>query len=89
MTAPTLFPTTLVGSYPQPSWLVDKEQLARRVPRIRDHDLWRVPAAQLQEAMEDATRVVIRAHAGDRHRDRRRGAPGELFQPICHRIRRY
>lgn len=61
MTAPTLFPTTLVGSYPQPSWLVDKEQLARRVPRIRDHDLWRVPAAQLQEAMEDATRVVIRA----------------------------
>ncbi len=56
-----LFPTTLVGSYPQPDWLIDKEQLARRVPRIRDNDLWRVPAAYRQEAMEDATRVVIRA----------------------------
>ena len=56
-----LFPTTLVGSYPQPDWLIDKEQLARRVPRIRDNDLWRVPQAYRQEAMEDATRVVIRA----------------------------
>lgn len=57
-----LFPTTLVGSYPQPDWLIDRAQLLERVPpRVRATELWRVPAAYLQEAQEDATLVAIRA----------------------------
>ena len=43
---PMLFPTTLVGSYPQPEWLIDRERLAGRFPpRVRARELWRVPAA--------------------------------------------
>lgn len=57
-----LFPTTIVGSYPQPDWLIDKAKLLERVPpRVRATELWRVPAEYLQEAMEDATLVAIRA----------------------------
>ena len=57
-----LFPTTLVGSYPQPDWLINKAQLLERVPpRVRATELWRVPAQYLQEAQEDATLVAIRA----------------------------
>ena len=57
-----LFPTTIVGSYPQPDWLIDRAKLLERVPpRVRATELWRVPAEFLQEAMEDATRVAIRA----------------------------
>ncbi len=57
-----LFPTTLVGSYPQPDWLIDKSQLAARVPpRVRAKELWRVPEPYLKEALEDATLVAIRA----------------------------
>ncbi len=57
-----LFPTTLVGSYPQPDWLIDKARLLERVPpRVRATELWRVPAQYLQEAQEDATIVAIRA----------------------------
>ena len=57
-----LFPTTLVGSYPQPDWLIDKARLLERVPpRVRATELWRVPAQYLQEAQEDATLVAIRA----------------------------
>ena len=57
-----LFPTTLVGSYPQPDWLIDKARLLERVPpRVRATELWRVPAQYLKEAQEDATRVAIRA----------------------------
>ena len=57
-----LFPTTIVGSYPQPDWLIDKEQLAARVPpRVRATELWRIPAPYLQEALEDATILAIRA----------------------------
>ena len=57
-----LFPTTLVGSYPQPDWLIDKARLIERVPpRVRATELWRVPAQYLQEAQEDATLVAIRA----------------------------
>ena len=57
-----LFPTTIVGSYPQPDWLIDKEQLAARVPpRVRAKDLWRIPEPYLKEALEDATLVAIRA----------------------------
>ena len=57
-----LFPTTLVGSYPQPDWLIDRKKLAGRFPpRVRAKELWRIPEAFLPEAQEDATRLAIRA----------------------------
>jgi 5-methyltetrahydropteroyltriglutamate--homocysteine methyltransferase len=53
--------TTVVGSYPQPAWLVDHELLrASNVPRIRRREIWRVPDAQLAEAQDDATLLAIR-----------------------------
>jgi 5-methyltetrahydropteroyltriglutamate--homocysteine methyltransferase len=57
-----LFPTTLVGSYPQPEWLIDREKLAGRFPpRVRARDLWRVDRDFLEEAQNDATLLAIRA----------------------------
>ncbi|HEY6821075.1 MAG TPA: hypothetical protein VI321_03585 [Burkholderiales bacterium] len=57
-----LFPTTLVGSYPQPDWLIDRKKLAGRFPpRVRAKELWRVPEPWLAEAQDDATRLAIRA----------------------------
>ncbi len=57
-----LFPTTLVGSYPQPEWLIDRKKLAGRFPpRVRAKELWRVPQEQLAEAQDDATVIAIRA----------------------------
>jgi 5-methyltetrahydropteroyltriglutamate--homocysteine methyltransferase len=57
-----LFPTTLVGSYPQPDWLIDRQKLAGRFPpRVRATELWRVPAPYLAEAQDDATVLAIRA----------------------------
>ena len=57
-----LFPTTLVGSYPQPEWLIDRKKLAGRFPpRVRARELWRVPEAYLAEAQNDATLLAIRA----------------------------
>jgi 5-methyltetrahydropteroyltriglutamate--homocysteine methyltransferase len=57
-----LFPTTLVGSYPQPEWLIDRKKLAGRFPpRVRARELWRVEQAFLQEAQDDATVLAIRA----------------------------
>jgi 5-methyltetrahydropteroyltriglutamate--homocysteine methyltransferase len=57
-----LFPTTLVGSYPQPEWLIDRKKLAGRFPpRVRASELWRIPAEFLAEAQDDATRIAIRA----------------------------
>lgn len=57
-----LFPTTIVGSYPQPDWLIDREKLAGRFPpRVRAKELWRVQEQYLQQAMEDATILAIRA----------------------------
>src|ERR1700704_4581750 len=57
-----LFPTTLVGSYPQPEWLIDRKKLAGRFPpRVRAKELWRIPDALLAEAQEDATLLAIRA----------------------------
>src|SRR5918995_850057 len=57
-----LFPTTLVGSYPQPEWLIDRKRLAGRFPpRVRARELWRVEPAFLQEAQDDATVLAIRA----------------------------
>ena len=57
-----LFPTTIVGSYPQPDWLIDREKLAGRFPpRVRAKELWRVAEPYLQQAMEDATLIAIRS----------------------------
>jgi 5-methyltetrahydropteroyltriglutamate--homocysteine methyltransferase len=57
-----LFPTSLVGSYPQPDWLIDRERLAGRFPpRVRARELWRVEPEFLAEAQDDATLLAIRA----------------------------
>ena len=57
-----LFPTTLVGSYPQPEWLIDRERLRGRFPpRTRARELWRIPEPLLAEAQDDATLLAIRA----------------------------
>ena len=57
-----LFPTTLVGSYPQPEWLIDRKKLAGRFPpRVRARELWRIAEPLLKEAQEDATVLAIRA----------------------------
>src|SRR5262249_50946334 len=55
-----LLPTTVVGSYPQPEWLVDRAMLSKSVPRTRMHEMWRLPAQHLEEAQDDATVVAIR-----------------------------
>jgi 5-methyltetrahydropteroyltriglutamate--homocysteine methyltransferase len=56
-----LLPTTLVGSYPQPEWLIDREKLAARLPpRVRATDLWRIDPAYLKDAQDDATLLAIR-----------------------------
>jgi 5-methyltetrahydropteroyltriglutamate--homocysteine methyltransferase len=52
--------TTVVGSYPQPDWLIDRERLGDRLPpRVRARELWRIPAEHLEEAQDDATRVAV------------------------------
>jgi 5-methyltetrahydropteroyltriglutamate--homocysteine methyltransferase len=57
-----LFPTTLVGSYPQPEWLIDRKRLAGRFPpRVRAKELWRIPEPYLAEAQDDATIMAIKA----------------------------
>jgi 5-methyltetrahydropteroyltriglutamate--homocysteine methyltransferase len=57
-----LFPTSLVGSYPQPDWLIDRERLQDRFPpRVRARELWRVGPAYLAQAQRDATLLAIRA----------------------------
>ena len=57
-----LFPTTLVGSYPQPDWLIDRQRLAGRFPpRVRARELWRVEEPWLREAQDDATLLAIQA----------------------------
>jgi 5-methyltetrahydropteroyltriglutamate--homocysteine methyltransferase len=57
-----LFPTTIVGSFPQPDWLIDREKLAGRFPpRTRARELWRIPPQYLEQAQDDATLIAIRA----------------------------
>jgi 5-methyltetrahydropteroyltriglutamate--homocysteine methyltransferase len=52
--------TTVVGSYPQPDWLIDRERLGARLPpRVRARELWRVPEPFLAEAQDDATRLAV------------------------------
>jgi len=59
---PTLFPTSLVGSYAQPDWLIDRGRLAERFPpRVRARELWRLAPEYLAEAQDDATLLAIRA----------------------------
>ncbi len=62
MTYPThLLPTTVVGSYPQPDWLVDRAGLhAHGVPRTHAHDIWRIAEPLLEQAQDDATALAIR-----------------------------
>ncbi|TMF21476.1 MAG: 5-methyltetrahydropteroyltriglutamate--homocysteine methyltransferase [Chloroflexi bacterium] len=56
-----LLPTTVVGSYPQPEWLVDREMLGSRLPpRVRAREIWRVAPEFLEQAQDDATLVAIR-----------------------------
>src|SRR5438128_1066375 len=57
----TLLPTTVVGSYPQPDWLIDRDRLGSRLPpRVRARELWRVDAELLEQAQDDATLLAIR-----------------------------
>jgi 5-methyltetrahydropteroyltriglutamate--homocysteine methyltransferase len=57
----TILPTTLVGSYPQPDWLIDRTKLAGRFPpRVRAKELWRVAPEWLEQAQDDATLLAIR-----------------------------
>ena len=57
-----LFPVMLVGSYPQPDWLIDRQKLAGRFPpRVRARELWRIPEPFLAQAQDDATVLAIRA----------------------------
>jgi 5-methyltetrahydropteroyltriglutamate--homocysteine methyltransferase len=55
-----LLPTTVVGSYPQPDWLVDRAMLKHTVPRVRLRQLWRVAEPYLAQAQDDATLLAIR-----------------------------
>lgn len=60
-TAETILPTTVVGSYPQPDWLVDRDVLTRRLPpRVRAREIWRMPEPLLEGAQDDATLLAIR-----------------------------
>jgi 5-methyltetrahydropteroyltriglutamate--homocysteine methyltransferase len=57
-----LFPTTIVGSFPQPDWLIDRAKLAGRFPpRVRAKELWRLQEPWLAQAQDDATLLAIRA----------------------------
>ena len=56
-----MIPTSLVGSYPQPAWLIDRQALHNRQPaRVRARELWRVDPEYLQEAQDDAVLVAVR-----------------------------
>lgn len=56
-----LLPTTVVGSYVQPDWLVDRDNLKGRLPpRVRAHEMWRIDPAHLEDAQNDATLLAIR-----------------------------
>src|ERR687897_1266882 len=58
--AERILPTTVVGSYPQPEWLIDRDRLKTMVPRVRVPEIWRVPVAHLEQAQDDATLLAIR-----------------------------
>jgi 5-methyltetrahydropteroyltriglutamate--homocysteine methyltransferase len=55
-----LIPTTVVGSYPQPDWLIDRAALEKHgVPRVHAHEIWRIPEPHLKAAQDDATILAI------------------------------
>jgi 5-methyltetrahydropteroyltriglutamate--homocysteine methyltransferase len=61
MPLPThLLPTTVVGSYTQPDWLVNRAMLSKVVPRTRMAEIWRIPEPFLEQAQGDATLLAIR-----------------------------
>jgi 5-methyltetrahydropteroyltriglutamate--homocysteine methyltransferase len=60
MTMTALLQTTVVGSYPQPDWLVNRDMLSKLVPRTRLREIWRVPEPFLEQAQDDATVLAIR-----------------------------
>ena len=80
----TLLPTTVVGSYPQPRWLIDHGNLRGRLPpRVRAREIWRVPEPFLEEAQDDATLIAIR--------DMERAgidiiSDGEMRRELCNRF---
>src|SRR4029450_12153013 len=85
-----LLPTTVVGSYPQPDWLVNREMLSKTVPRVR-MDIWRVPQQWLEQAQDDATLLAIRdmERAGiDIITDGEMARESDS-QPVRHRARRH
>jgi 5-methyltetrahydropteroyltriglutamate--homocysteine methyltransferase len=55
-----LLPTTVVGSYPQPNWLIDRDKLGSQVPRVRAPEIWRIEREHLEQAQDDATLLAIR-----------------------------
>ena len=55
-----ILPTTVVGSYPQPDWLIDRAKLGAKVPRVREPEIWRIAPPLLEEAQNDATLLAIR-----------------------------
>ena len=55
-----LFPTSLVGSYPQPDWLIDRARLSKMVPRVRMGDLWLVDPKEIEAKQDEATLLAIR-----------------------------
>jgi 5-methyltetrahydropteroyltriglutamate--homocysteine methyltransferase len=64
---PPLLPTTVIGSYPQPDWLIDRDRLRSSLPaRVRMRELWRVAEPYLAQAQDDATALAIadQEHAG-------------------------
>ena len=61
MTDSETIPTSLVGSYPQPDWLIDRESLGKRLPpRLRARELWRIDPKWLRDAQDDAVLLAIR-----------------------------
>ena len=61
MSSDGILRTTVVGSYPQPDWLVDRDMLGARLPpRTRAPEIWRIPVEHLEEAQDDATLVAVR-----------------------------
>ena len=84
-------PTTVVGSYPQPDWLVDRDMLLSRLPpRVRAREVWRVPEPFLEQAQDDATLLAVHtgSHESERLRLHARGsqrAVGQARVPNCRR----
>jgi hypothetical protein len=83
-----LLPTSLVGSYAQPEWLIDRKKLAGRFPpRTRAKELWRIPPRTCWRKRGTMPRSMpcMSRRRRPRHHHRWRDPARELFQPLCHR----